>query len=334
MSRFTKIIVRASTKHKKSLWLGLTCGIIILSLSYILYWPIPSIIRVGTNHTNDLANIRVLEIHSPIVPVPTSAHAEHEYSQIYSNKFIAAKDFWITATAGKVNNGPPDILHHSILFIERGEDNPITYIDAKNKRILSAEKKFPKGFGVFIEKGTVLTLQTMFHNATETTYSGVSFTLKLGILYPRDVPDNMKRIDVFLVDIRNEKEKEYFTVPPHVKEYIRTSGENNFSTSKFTSPVDGDIIMLHPHYHVGEGGMLLSVFLNAKKLFDFFPLKNNGAETESLLPLLSGEPAILTVQKGDTLTVSVHYKNQASLPVTDAMGQLWIYFSPRNKVTR
>ncbi len=46
------------------------------------------------------------------------------------------------------------------------------------------------------------------------------------------------------------------------------------------------------------------------------------------MPVLTGTPYIRKLKKGDIITYNVVYSNLNPEPLTDAMGELYVYFSP------
>lgn len=316
--------------------------LIMVGLAFILYprfpvaWPFSYILLSGKSTDS----IETIEISSP----PISIFAPHEHlpgNSVFQHKmtnikrFTATDDLWILGSAGgEVHNAPNDVLHHSTLVVQDQKQNKCSRkpIDSQSDRTLTLFRGgYPTGYGQlgygqFIKKGTTLVLSSLFHNASPTTYYNVFVTLRFKAVRPGNALQNLKALDLYSITVSDEECYPYFTVPGQTNGYTKTSSARE-SNSYITFPEDGNIIMLHGHYHVDDGGKSLTVFLNGKKIHEFPQLKAN-PDNEVLIPVLVGLPSILSIKKGDTITISTTYDNLSKEDITDAMGQLWIYFSP------
>lgn len=251
------------------------------------------------------------------------------HSETSVTKFRAREDFWIIeADGGELKNAPLGILHHATLVVgdEKSGNCFNKVVDVRSARIQGLSKKYPSGFGQFIKKDTPLELHLLFHNNTGKDYRDVSFSLRFKVVSGNS--SLLRPVYIDFITLSDDPCKLYFSVPPEMYNFTAQSSER-IPNSSVTFEQDGDILMLHPHYHVDDGGKALTMFLNGKKVYELIPLEYRiPNSTIPLLPLIKGAPSIMSVKKGDTITISTTYDNPRETSIVDAMAQLWIYFSP------
>lgn len=290
-----------------------------------------------------------VSITSPVVPELTwhefaSAHTGH-LNPLYT-EYTVPEDMWIVGNAGELKNAPNNALHHSHLYI-KGQQPDQCYADtliAGRSSMTNADPfitrvTYPSGYGIFLKKSTVLLQETIFDLSSaeplspeerSNIYKDVSFILNLDVVYAEDAPPGLKPFTLYFRYLGDQGCDGIFRVSAHTIGYTRRSEDRPVPTAKVVFPSDGAIVMLHMHYHPWAGGKSLTVYLNGKEVYESKPAKINSITygEQWVSPKISGNPWLWRVKKGDRLTYSVRYDNPSATPVTDAMGTVYVYFSP------
>lgn len=279
---------------------------------------------------------KTLEISSPVLPV-LEAHSTgpdidpYKHAEFAYAEYVIPEDYWYFGSSAEIRNAPIETLHHAIVFDKNSENYGHTcypkIVTAKDKMITSLEGRYPEGYGLYLKRGTVLLLETMFYNQTGNTYSDVSYTIKLHVAPAAD--QGIKPIKLYHLILNDTSCGLTFSVPPGTVGYKRKSADGTLPPSQFVAQEDGDVVMLASHFHAYAEGRSLTAYLNRKKLYEFLPAKKaQHGHAHWIVPQIIGTPAVTRMRKGDILSYEVTYNNRGETPILDAMGELFVYFAP------
>ncbi len=259
-----------------------------------------------------------------------------DHARYLTQKLLIEEDAWVTDIEFLLHNAPYTILHHLLLYSETGEDplcpgKPLVEDYFRMGQDTKEKATFPKPYGVFLPKGTEITLSVMLHNTFPPQGTGETYRDVQGELLLTTVPNGRGRTKalsfqkIVLQDAPYCKGagNETFVVPPRAEQFVKVPSTSNPDRGRFVFPYDTYIIRAGTHLHPWDGGKTVNLFLNGELLQSYSSKKVTGG---SRLWSTYGAPLELLVKKGDTLELSAEYSNPNDEPIIDAMGFVVFYY--------
>lgn len=253
-----------------------------------------------------------------------------------SEPFEVPETFWITSLTLTAEHAPTTIVHHLTIsrMNEDGTFVPDTWGIYTFGQDTPTRITFPAPAGILVQKGEKLGIEAVLHNPIPPygpgeVYKDVTVTVTLEGEAPnakRYVPlaFSLPRVTDSVIEGDDDAA---FTVPPHTKEFTRTSAQNpeHIRTSSHTFRKDGWIVYLGAHMHAWEGGEQVQALLNGKVVKTFY-----AHLTDPNMPWsfeTDGGTLLKRIQAGDVLSVSATYSNSGDEPVIGAMGMLGLFYT-------
>lgn len=248
---------------------------------------------------------------------------------------VLEEDLWIAGFKWEVENARQETLHHVILtrndrsavlcpngFSEKEE------LFAAGSDTFANEFRFPEPYGIFLPKGTPLSLEAVVHNPYPPIGPGGTYTdvrVKL-TLFARESGKEYRQIRMVRLSLENPactSRSSTFDVPAQTYRFEQTTA-SPMSSYTFTEP--GTILFMGAHTHPWEGGEKVTAYLNDSVLREFIPRRKTADPWSWAMPASIERTR---VQPGDTIRLSATYTNTEDEPLEkSAMGMIMFAFSP------
>lgn len=267
-----------------------------------------------------------LEEHGHKTERGDSLESKGHVEGVISDTVRVKYDTWVTGMEIVTRNAPQSVVHHMHLFAPERKDAyctvmPEILMDVGQDAIPYGD--FPKGYGIFLPKGTVVQVNAALHNpdpplGTGDDYHDVSVGFTLRIDRFGSFKD-LKPLSLHIISLadKNICNATTFTIPPHTTGYETVSSDDKNSGSKIEIRRSGTVVAMGAHIHAWEGGENLRVYKNGVLVHTFLPEKvSTVPDVWRTMPYYMP----VRVEKGDVLTTSATYSNPYDLPITGAMG--------------
>lgn len=260
--------------------------------------------------------------------IETEGHVESIESEFYT----APQDMWITGFEIRSVNAPRFIIHHMVLAVPEWQNEHCPGIPAMLMDIGQDAVPFgdlPKGYGMFVPKGTKLKVTAALHNPEPPLGTGETYTdVQVGFTLHTSRFGSLKQLTPVSLAILSLADAPacnatVFTVPPHTQRYVQKPKTTD-TGPRMVFQKSATIVAMGAHLHAWEGGEKLEVFKNGKSITSFHPLRVQ--EKPALwhtLPFL--DP--VHVKAGDEITIEATYSNKYAIPETGAMGMTALFIA-------
>jgi hypothetical protein len=267
--------------------------------------------------------------------IMTSSHHVISYSNIITTK----EDWWIKGFSYSIKNAKETVLHHAVLATLNKKDlhcperDMYYLIGVGEDQMYNPNLVLPKGYAVFIPKGSQIFLYTMLHNPKPPVGYGenhynVSSLIELD-LADKDEILSLKPVEFIRLDLTDKPcssdESGYvFNVPANTQEYTFGSSSEKMIGSSYTFTESGKIIYMGGHMHGWEGGKYISFYVNGKLVRKY---ETSKAKDDPYRFDTPHQEENIHVNKGDFISITATYENNSEEKLTGAMGMLGIYFA-------
>lgn len=257
----------------------------------------------------------------------------------FSKPYNVEDDVWVKGYKIVLRNADQQTLHHLVLNRSGGND-PICPNYPWEPIVLGSTDNFlpiyfPKDYALFIPKGSQLIMLAMFHNSDPPLGPGRTFARVSAevILYtqkynPFTHPKQVKLYRLHLSDNPCGDFKgvgETFIVPPTTTMIKKESSVSGMSTSSYTFPANGKIVLMGGHFHPFEGGRDLNVYIDNKLIHAFRPKEiSKGTWRYWSIPYFK---TLQNIKKKSAISITTTYENTNTNPETGAMGMMGFYYA-------
>lgn len=321
---------RDRTTRHTLLRIALVSGTALLGCMGLLYFV------TGTPQSGDDESDRMITITMKNDPSHDAMQMEHGMDMTYmthydegvwmDKEYTTPRDMWLTEFSTDFTG---ESVHNFYLFIKDTHDtwcpeNP-TAIYSGGTVSATRPITFDPPYGIFIKKGTTLVLRGLYHKMEVSSDTKDSFSIHAryepAASTTRSVPISLH----FITPGPCGYTRPVFPIPPHANNAVYSSAER-----PFVFPDDGVILKAMAHFHASykkDIANTVSLFLNDKKI-DSFTTTNVGDDAERNPRLLTDK--LVTVHKGDILTMQAIFSNPSGAPVPEGMAIIGFYFAPKS----
>jgi len=275
-----------------------------------------------------------LSISTPPVRVAHALMREgdthYDHAVTATSTTTVREDVWVTEFSAEVQGAPHQLLHNFYLYVD---GQPDTWCPDRDTILwsggtVSAQKPsvFEEPYGILLEKGTVLRLESLFvdegggHGTEHEPSLRVNMRTEPAAVSKRTVPLTYAALTPAPCDLT----RPIFRIDAQAR-------DATFSTERrpFIFPSDGRILRTTAHFHASyERGIVntLRLFLNGSRI-DEFASTDVANPAERNPTLLKGESPF-PIKKNDVLWMEAVFNNPSDTPVAEGMAIVSFYFAP------
>ena len=264
----------------------------------------------------------------------------HKY--LYSKIITAPRDLWISSMSFDIVNAPDTAVHHAAVLIldephQTCKNIPFKEFAGFPQDIMHTPTiSFPEGTGMLIRKGERFKLLLMAHNPLPPVGPGGIYHDVFGrltiSLYSEGETAGLKEVLFHLIHLdqtpckgeySDRTEAFIFQVPPHTMNYTFSGTSAPDDPAHFTFKKPSTIVYVGGHLHGWQNGKTVVVKKNKKPFLTFIttlsPLYPYRYDSQYYTTHIS-------VDAGDTLSISATYDNIGDVKIRGAMGMLEMYY--------
>lgn len=261
---------------------------------------------------------------------------------VSSDILTIEEDLWVTRFELVLKNAAPQVLHHAGIIIP-DKPNQICPNASYGEEVYAVGSAdvlkpiaFSEPYGLFLSKGTHLSLEVMYHNplppfGSGEIYKNISAAVVMDI-EKASRGSAKKPVQYYRTHIEDDPcpeggvHNEVFTIPIGEENFIKKSRqEGKPDPSYYTFSRPGTIVYMGAHFHPWEGQKKLEAFLNEQRVSTFLPTHTSSEEWSWFI---EHSRTSIPVSAGDVLSLSTTNSNLNSVPIIGAMGMIVFYFSP------
>ena len=271
-----------------------------------------------------------------------SATDDTHHVTVNSDVTLAPRDMYVSRIEFEMVHAPNAVLHHAS-FVDLSQPNQTCpnfpgwreLFVYGSDRMYESALSFPKGYAVFIKKGTPLKLQLMVHNPEPPlgpggTYRDVYTRIKL--IESTESSDALALLQPYLLHLDDvpcgfsepdASDVYTFAVPARARRYVFSGhgASNQSSTKVFEKPAT--IVHLAGHLHGWQGGKQLIVYKNHEVMHTFNIIPST---TTPFIFETRHATTPFHVNAGDSLSISAVYENDHAVPARGVMGIAGFYY--------
>ena len=321
--------------HSRIAQVLFVAGVIILAVQGLNTKPQPvSPFEMQTEH------IAVLSPH--MHGQGDSAEDSTHHVTVNSQVEIAPRDMYISKIKFEMVNAPNVVLHHAS-FVDLSQPNQTCpnfphwreLFVYGSDRMYDNALTFPKGYALFIKKGTPLKLQLMVHNPEPPLGPGETYKdvyTRIVLTESSEPARSLSLLEPYLLHLDDKScgftepdasDVYTFAVPAHTRRYVfKGHGSDDQSSTKvFSKPAT--IVHLAGHLHGWQGAKQLVIYKNGQAMhtFDIIP-----STTSPFIYETRHTAAPYHMNAGDKLSISALYENDHAVSARGVMGIVGFYY--------